>query len=241
MRLRLRSPSAVRTKEIHTKGHMADALLDTSRPATGTDAVTNLTHREEQLNQLIISHYASLTEAAYNQYPELLVWDCERVIATLGSQLKRYTGPAEETRFLKWATRFVAKEAQRYEITSSILSEYHRVLHAAIHANLWTSANNLAIEHQDVYWEIVWLIFQKAHALNRKGVAKLSTRLTALVKKHCWLYHNSPNARHQKSVKRWLEEGRFFGCELVSEEELTSMKSQAVYDPDYAECGFSLT
>jgi len=214
--------------------------IDTSRPAPGPDATTILTDRNQSLNQFIIANYRDLTDAAYTAYPNLLVLDCEKAIIRLGNALIRYTGPAEQTPFLKWATRFVTKEAQRYRIAGRIITNQMEVIHAAIRNNLWTSASDCADEHQDVFWEIVELIFQKAHSLNRRGSAKLSTRVTALVKKHCFLYYNAKNARRRKLIKEQLEANKPINCECLSDEELASMKADQVYDPGYSEVGLSM-
>lgn len=220
---------------------MKDVQLDSSRPATGTDATTTLDDRTTILDQLVITNYSALQDVAYTTYPGLLVFDAEKIITLLGKRLGRYTGPPIEAPFMKWAIRFVGDEALRYKIATQILAEQYGVIRAAIHEYLWTSAVNLSVEHQDVYWEIAELIFQRAHSLNRRGKAKLSTRVTALVKKHCYMYHNSKNARRRKLLKARLTIDEPILCERLSDEEIASISPKDIYDPGYSEAGLSIS
>jgi len=73
----------------------------------------------------------------------------------------------------------------------------------------------------DIYAEILALVFQHAHALRKPGRARLSTRLTALVRKHVDLYHNNRRARRIALVKKLPLDLR---CEQLSAEELASME-----------------
>ena len=218
---------------------MTLATFDAAQSAPGTDAPTNLTDRTQQLNQYIIANYGNLTAAAFDAYPQLLYSQPESIVGTLYGSLKRYGGPAEETSFLKWATRFVIKEAQRYKITTEILVEHNDVIHAAINKCLWTSAIDRMVEHQDIYSEVWWLIFQKAHALNRKGPAKLSTRVYSLIKRHVYFYHSSRNTTRRNAVQR---NRASIDCEFLSDAELAAMRPThgKPYDPGYDECGFSM-
>ena len=217
------------------------SIFDASQTASGTTAKTNPSYRKtERLNHLYTNHYNILTASAYETYPQLLVMDADIIMELLSAKLSRYKGPSSDEAFLKWATRFVRKEAARYAITARILSEQNRVIHKAINTHTWTSAVDRSVEHKDLYWEIALLIFQRAHSLNQRGTAKLSTRITALVKKHVYLYHNSRNQRRLRLVQEHVQQGGVIECEMLSPEEIASMQPQApTYDAGYSECGLS--
>lgn len=220
---------------------MQVAIIDAPQSATGTDAETNLTDRKT-LHSFIFKNMAELTDLAHEAGKSTLFFGTpDAIIGMLFRNLHRYGGPPVEADFMVWARRFVSREASRYEITARILAEYKDLIHKAIHESMWTSAIDLAVEHQDVYWEVVFLIFQRAHSLDRKGTAKLSTRLYELVKKHVYQYHNKKNDQRRKSVqRRWNE----IGCERFSDDELAAMRAaeadEGVYDPGYSEAGLSL-
>lgn len=217
------------------------ATIDAPQSAPGTDAETILNDRTK-LQQFIINNGAELRDLAHDAGKHKLFYCTpDAILGTLFRSLHCYGGPPVEADFMKWARRFVSKEAARYEITGRILAEYEDVIHKAIHECRWTSAVDLAMEHQDIYWEVVYLIFQRAHSLNRPGPAKLSSRLYALVKKHIYLYHNKPNRKRRALVQ--LHQGEL-QCEHFSKEELAAMRAaeidDAPYDPGYHEAGLSL-
>jgi hypothetical protein len=217
------------------------ATIEAPQSATGTDAEPNLSDRSI-LQHFIIRNSTSLRDLAYDAGRHNLFFTApDAIIAKLFSSLSRYGGAAVESDFMHWAGRFVSREAARYEITGRILTEYEDVLHKAIHECLWTSAVDCAVQHEDIYWEIVFLIFQRAHSLDRPGRAKVSTRLYALAKKHIEFYHNNKNAKRRKSVQFRRNE---IACERFSDEELAAMKvadaDDAAWNPGYAEAGLSL-
>lgn len=214
--------------------------IDAPHAATGTATATNLSDRTI-LNTFIISNAIELRELCHEAGKNKLFFTTpDTIIGKLFSNLHRYGGPPVEANFLNWARRFVSKEAARYEITGRILADYKDLINDAVRKSLWTYAIDRAVELQDIYWEIVLLIFQRAHSLDSPGKAKLSTRLYALVKKHVYQYHNKKNWKRRKKVQGGY---RNF-CETFSEEELASIKAaesdDAVYDPGYAEAGFSI-
>lgn len=217
------------------------AAIDTPRSATGADAVT-IPNDRTILQSFIISNTAELRDLCHDAGNHRLFFTTpDAIIGKLFRSLSRYGGPPVETDFMQWARRFVSKEAARYEITGRILEEYEDLIYCAIRESLWTSAVDRSIELQDIYWEIVLLIFQRAHSLDRPGKAKLSSRLYALVEKHVFLYHNKRNWKRQKLVQLHRNELR---CEHFSNEELDAMRAAEVddapYDPGYAEAGLSM-
>lgn len=217
------------------------APFDAPKSATGTDAATILNDRTV-LQHFIVKNSAELRDLAHDAAKQKLFFGTpDTIIGKLFDNLHRYGGPPVEAAFLTWARRFVSKEAARYEITGRILAEYETLIHKAIHECLWESSVDLAVEHQDVYWEIVFLVFHRAHSLDRPGSAKLPTRLWSLVKKHVYLYHNKKNDQRRKLVQLRRNELR---CEHFSEEELAVMRAaeadDAAWDPGYAEAGLSI-
>jgi hypothetical protein len=220
---------------------MKSEQLDAPCTATGTDMETTPEDRTSTLNNFLVANYRNLQDAAYAAYPDLLVFDAEKIIVQLSKKLNRYTGPPLEPLFMKWACRFMIHEAERYKFASQILVEQADVIHAAIHNSLWTSAVDLAVEHQDIYWQVVELIFDRAHSLNRRGTAKLSTRVTGLVKKHIYFYFNSRNAGRKKKVAKGLALDMPIQCERLSDEEIASIRLKDLYDPGYSEVGLSIS
>ncbi len=213
--------------------------LECSRSEAGSDVKTTLTDRSHTttLHGFISTNYASLTAVCYEAYPELLVFDADRILTFLAASTSRYGGPlGNEHAFMRWATRFVTKEAQRYEITSRILREHRRTLFAAIHTSLWKSSTEASVCPEDLFNEISMLVHDRAHSLDGKGTARLPTRLTGLVKRHVQ-FHNSRCSRRRKALQRHLLSGESLGCEVLSDLELASMRADAegIYDPGYQE------
>lgn len=196
--------------------------IGASQSAYGTNSKTIPNERTNQLSNFIITNSQSLKDEAYRAYPNLNFLDCEKVIAALAKRLNRYAGPPEQPAFLKWAIRFVSKETQRYRILAEILAEHSPLIHKAIHECLWTSAEDLAIEHSDIYWEVIFLIFQRAHSLAKKSKAKLSTRLWSLVKKHIFFYYNPKRARRLRCMRRKPT----IACEHLSEAEIAALQAE---------------
>lgn len=213
--------------------------LDALHAANGTAADTDSSTRTNLISQLFFNNYAALTAVAYEAYPGLLVWDCDRILTQLGQRLGRYKGPLAQEPFMRWAERFVTKEAERYAITTRILTEYRKVIFKAISDNLWNSAQDRATEHADIFAEVMLLVFRKAHALNRKGTAKESTRVYGLVKKHVFLFHNTRNKRRREAVARHLAQLGELACETFTPEELESISHDGISE-GYAEAGLSL-
>lgn len=201
---------------------MSHSNFEASRTANGAAANTDSYVRTNATDQLYFSNYTALTAVAYHTYPDLLVFDADKIMTMLGQRLARYKGPANNEAFLRWASEFVRKEADRYKITLRIMTRYRRVIDAAIRRYRQTSAAyERYVEHDDVFIEVMTLVFQRAHSLNKKGPAKISTRLTALVKKHCYFYHVSKcNTRHRVMTLA----PTMLGVETLSKAELASQR-----------------
>jgi hypothetical protein len=124
---------------------------------------------------------------------------------------------------MRWAERFVRKEADRYRITGEILHQHHSVIRNTIRKALWTSAVDLAVEVEDIANEVAKLIFERAHSLKQPGKATLRTRLISLVRKHVYLYHNKPNAEHLRIVR---ENPTHWRCTHLTADELASRRAE---------------
>jgi hypothetical protein len=196
--------------------------------------------RATALNDLLHQNHNALARLAYEVYPSLLVPDCEHILAALSEALKcgKYRGQIKQQSFFKFASRLVAKEAQRFMLTERILRENRRVIYAAIRRFTRTFEQDRSVEHVDIFWEVAYLIHQRAHSLSKPGKAKLSTRLTALVKKHVEFYLTSYWFRQHRLIRERVESGLPQHVEWMSDEELASMKAE-IDEPDcYAGYGF---
>lgn len=187
------------------------------------------------------AHHETLTNEAYQSHPNLFVHDCDRILHRLELCVQRFKQRFRAAPLVEQATRFVRHEAERHKITERILSEHSRVIHSAIHKNMWVSVVDLAVEHGDLFSEIAFEIHKRAHSLNRAGTAKLSTRLYALASTHVWLRYNSPNRRRwrlNESASEWD-----YGVTIQTDEERAALKADekadAVWDAGYAEAGLS--
>ena len=165
---------------------------------------------------------AALYDAGYQVYPALWVEDAETILSSLGTRLHRYGGPAELEPFMRWATRQVQKDARRYRITADILSEFGHLIRATISAEIDRPVRDYSADVDSIFWEVALLIFQHAHSLARRGSAKTSTRLVALIKKHVHFYHTGRwYRRHRLNAER-VESGEPYGVEVLPAAELES-------------------
>ena len=188
------------------------------------------------------THHATLTNAAYQSHPSMYGHDCDRILQKLERCIHRFEQRFHVAPPLEQATRFVQRKAERHAITETILAEHSRVIHSAIHQSVWTSVVDLAVEHGDLFNEVALLIFKNAHSLNRKGKAKLSTRLYALASTHVWVRYNSRNRRRHRLNEQCHED--HYGVAIIRTEELAALKAEAkadmVWDCGYSECGLSV-
>lgn len=201
---------------------MQNHKIDKPRSFTGPSVATIPQDREQALQQFVLMHYGSLVDKTFEAYPGLLYSDPERIVMRLGHNLRRYGGPVEAESFLIWACRWVANETRRYDFLDTVLREHSRTIRSAISRYLWTSAEDCAVDAEDIFAEVLALIFQSAHSLRKPGRAKLSTRLTGLVKRHVDFYHNHRRARRLEVVRKYPMN---IACEQLSSEELASMQS----------------
>jgi hypothetical protein len=212
---------------------MQDVNFDASQLANGTIAnneSTDRPNRASTLQKFYASNFGALKAAAHESQ-KLLFYEADAAVAALSRNLNKYKGPLTEESFLRWANRWVAREAARYTFLTVVITEHSGMIYAAIKDHLWTTAEDLATEPQDIFSEVLMLVFNKAHVLSKKGSAKLSTRLYALTKKHVYLYHNSKNKRRFEAVAKRLQRGGSIDAEQMSEDELAYERAQ-LSDPD---------
>jgi hypothetical protein len=98
-----------------------------------------------------------------------------------------------------------ASNRTRWDVALELVSEYERLIRAAIHDNLWTSVMDCGVDRDDLYSDVVLLIHSYAHELTAPGTAKVSTRLYALVKRHCFFVNQKTHRRVMLTRKSWQE------------------------------------
>lgn len=195
-------------------------------------------NRLEALQGFIVGNQAALTAAVFDTYPDALYSLPETIVSALILNLgEEYGGPVEQEPFLGWALSWVQREAERHRFTLMVYSEYALVIHAAIHKYRWRSFEDCGITHDDLFAEIILLVFKKAHELSRPGTAKLTTRLTSLVRKHLY-FRDKKSARHQRLVRERVDE--IPDAIRLSDEEIASMQPDPeIYEPGYSECALN--
>jgi hypothetical protein len=153
-------------------------------------------------------------------------------MGVLASKLPSYRGPLTADAFERWATKIVTKEAARYSIATEIITKNGFYIRTAIRRAFAPShlnrAEDWAVEEDDVFWEVVQLIFQNAHSLHNPGKAKLTTRLWALAKRHVGLYHTSKSNRRHRLNRLRVEQGLPYGLplrEVVPEAERAALSN----------------
>jgi len=193
--------------------------------------------RLEALQGFIVGNQEVLTTAIFEAYPDALYSLPEGIIKGLIRNLAAYDGPTTLEPFLSWAVAWVQQEADRHRFTLLVYSEYALVIHAAIHDYLWTSYKDYGVSHDDLFAEIILVVFSMAHELSQLGTAKLSTRLTELVKTHVG-FHNIKNHRRRKLVTEKIE--RIPDSIRLSDDEIASMQPKPkLYEPGYSECALN--
>lgn len=199
--------------------------FDTPRQAVKSDAAKTLKDRQAAVTALFLDrdNQSELNEAIYEAHPskQLLATDTEAILQTLAEQLAQYTGPIEPQPFLRWAIGFVTGEAASYKTVTDILSEHGSLIKRTIRSELWrfTRLDIGVSGPEDIFQEISTLIFEKTPSLNRRGTARLTTRLVSLVKRHVYFYHNKPNWERLKLVEQFPTHWR---CTHLSTEERAS-------------------
>ncbi len=195
-------------------------LADTMQPNPVTD------DRQNKLSSLAFEHYETITGAPYETYPGLNFGDHDRIVGTLSASLQSYSGPLKKDPFLAWAVALVQTEAQRYRMLDKARGEHRSVIRAAISRALYGATEDCAVDVDDVFNEVLLLVFTLGPELAKPGSAKLSSRLFALARRHTYGYFTKKrNERHALITERVAEFGTLPGFECLSDEEIAAMNA----------------
>jgi hypothetical protein len=209
-------------------------------PQLANGAIADNDSQARQL-KLYTNCFSTLQDAAYDAFPNLSAPDCYRAMEAVARLLHEYGGPLDSESFERWGKRKAIDESSRYVFLHLALGEYKRMILATIAKEMWTSAQDRSIEPEDLFSDVLLLIFEKAPQFLKNKRAKLSTRFCALAKRHVYFYYNSKFTKRLKAVNRRLERGQTLDVETLSEIEIASMKNdRLVSDLGYSEAGLSL-
>jgi hypothetical protein len=215
--------------------------FDASQTPDGANANNDSESRQFKLKQLYTGSYSILYEAAYDRFPELLPWDFDAAMAQVFKLLPTYGGPPDGASFERWAKRKIVDESSRWVFMHlAMTTTYRLMILSTISKNMWTSVEDCSIDAEDLYSDILPLIFRMAPKFLRNKRAKLSTRFCALAKRHVYYYHNSKNTKRLKAVtRRVVEQDKPLSVECLSALEMASIKNDEISN-GYAEAGLSL-
>jgi hypothetical protein len=235
------STNGSRQQTIYRKDFLKRNNLRASRTANGTGANIESEARLSQLRQLYFNSFTNLQSAAFDQFPELSAPDCYSAMERVAALLPEYKGPPDgSVSFERWGKRKAIEESFRHVCLTLAMGKYKRMIFATIAAEMWTSAQDRSVEPEDLFSDVLMLIFNRAPMFLKNKRAKLSTRLCALARKHVYLYYNSRNRKRLSAVTERIENGEDLGAETLSAIEMASIKNDAAYDPGYREAGLSL-
>jgi hypothetical protein len=102
---------------------------------------------------------------------------------------------------------------------------------------MWTSTVDRSIEPDDLYSEVLRLIFEMGPKFMRNKEAALSTRFCGLARRHTYFYYNSKNKKRFAAVARRIERGGEFRVEVMSEMELAYERASLSAPDNYASDG----
>lgn len=204
--------------------------MDETQPKAGQLPVPQ---PSPELEALFISRYAALRDSIYAEYPGCLFTDAERILESCASLVASHQGPPDS--LLAKLEKHVKKEAQALSWYYTAITQNERIIRAAINRSLYTSSVDRAATPDDVFNEVLFLIYGKRHKLMKAGSAKLSTRLFSLAETHCYLYYSSKAKKRHEAVKKHLAHGGILeDCEVLSPDELADMRAAESEDWDAA-------
>jgi hypothetical protein len=160
----------------------------------------------------------------FDSEPNLNFSDGSQVLRLLADSLTQYRGKAEPSAFVLWSTRFVQREARRFVLTEWILLTQRKLIKFTIYSAMKSTCQDRAIEDQDIESECALLVFRYALRLSKPGTAKLSTRLRALVKRHCG-FALKKRKRRLEIVTTYETTIGAHGCETLSPDELAEIRA----------------
>jgi hypothetical protein len=188
--------------------------------------------RRTTLETYYFENYGSLLALANESEPSLPLGGDVRILQLFAEALERYRKPLTQESLNDWATRWVIKESasrahvpERSAITEDILREHGETIHFAVKRAMKTFSEDCAVSNEDVENEIGLLIFQMALKLSQQGTAKLSNRLRALIKRHCYGYHIRDRKRRLEIVTQFQTTLGRKGIEILTPMELAQIKA----------------
>jgi hypothetical protein len=183
-----------------------------------------------------------LQDAAYEFFPELTAPDAHNAIEAIAALLPTYGGPLDSDSFERWGKRKAIEESSRFVFMHLANGEYKRMILATIAKEMWTSAEDCSVGAEDLYSEVLMLIFDMAPNFLRNKRAKLSTRLCSLARNHVYMYHNKKNKTRLAAVTKQMADdspkGGLHGVEMMRAEEIALIKADAIAD-GYRELGIA--
>jgi hypothetical protein len=184
---------------------------------------TRRTPRRKALDALYMSQYGDLSAVMFDHEPALNFGDGASVLRLLADAIPRYRGEPEREAFRKWATRFVQKEARRFVLAHEILRTQRKLIKFTVYYAMKSdSCQDWAVTNEDIESEVAMLVFRYALLLSNKGTAKLSTRLRALIERHCG-FCMKKRRRRLEIVTTYETTIGAHGCETLSPDELAEI------------------
>jgi hypothetical protein len=190
--------------------------------------------QQPSLEHLFVTLRANLLDAAYEEYPGLLVFDADSILDSLAGKLPEFTGQPHD--FEAWATDYVKARSRHLRDYVSITSPGtpgRKTMSAAVSRSLPDDTFDCALDVEMIVDEICYkLVYPRVKSLMEPGKngATVTTRLYALAKKHAWNYYGKPLRRRRQAVEKAISSGRKFGCEFLSDAELAEMKALEMQD-----------
>jgi hypothetical protein len=185
----------------------------------------NEQERQTTIETFFQRHYADIRDLA-SEDPRLLAPDVDNLIQGLAARLAQYDGDLDDEPFLAWAASVIRPAVKRISQFYEVLEKHSGAIRGGIWAALPKSNrfdDNSALV-QEASQEIAMLVLTNLDALLEPGPAKLSTRLFSLARRHVLDYYTKKARRRLKAVQRRLSIGDFKLPEVISAQELASMR-----------------
>jgi hypothetical protein len=182
---------------------------------------------QTKIEKLFQQHYSDLRDlAAEDPSSKLLVDDIDNIVQALASRLDEYQGNPESAPFLEWAASVIRPAVTRISTFYKVLEKHSGAIRGGIWAALPKSNrfdDNSALV-QEASQEVAMLVLANLDQLLEPGLAKLSTRLFSLARRHTLDYYTKKARRRLRAVQRRLSLGDFKLPEVISAQELASMR-----------------
>ncbi len=172
----------------------------------------------ERINALYNSTFRTIlgTLAADRDLLALQAYD---VVRGLAQHLDQYDGELDEYSFLLWALS-ILEPASRFIV---LTSKYQTLIRQRIKLELRSKVEDVAVSEEDALQEISLLIFQHIDSLSRRGAARLPTRISALIHRHCSFIHKKRRNR-ARIVAEYGDTIGIHGVSIMTPMELASQR-----------------